>query len=119
VVAKIFAQRLSIEQALHIPDLALPPVMEPHPPIPLVEPDEALEPDLAFEPGAEAEPEALPEPEPDVWQIGAMELEAGQPDQEAEPEATAADEDAASAGDWGQSVVDALSLTSQRDQEEE
>jgi predicted amidohydrolase len=115
-VAEIFGKRLSIEQALHIPDLALPPVMEPQPPIPLVELEE--EPEVEPQPEVEAEQEALPEPEPAAWQIGAMEMEAGQPDQEAEPEALKEDEDADSADDWGQSVVDALSLTSRRDQEE-
>jgi predicted amidohydrolase len=118
-VAEVFGKRLSIEQALHIPDLALPPVMEPQPPIPLVEPEAEVVSDVEPQPEMEAEQEALPEPEPEAWHIAAMGMEAGPPDQEPEPEAPEEDEDAAAADGWGQSVVDALSLTSPRDQEEE
>jgi predicted amidohydrolase len=115
-LAEIFGRGLTIEQALHMPDLALPPVMEPLPPIPLDEPE--------AEPAPELEPAAVPEPEGEIeagppaeaepLDLAGMEAEAGQPEQEPEPE-----EPAPSEGAWGPSVIDAMSLTRPHDAEEE
>jgi hypothetical protein len=123
-VAEIFEKGLTIEQALHIPDLALPPVMEPLPPIPLVEPEteSELEPEPEAEPAVTAEPEPVVEPEP--LDLAAMESEAGQPDAEPfpasppEPEAVEEGAEDATPSSWGESVIDALSLTRRSDSEE-
>ncbi len=114
-VIEVFSKGLTIEQTLHIPDLALPPVMEPRPPIPLIEPEAEPEPEV--EAVGEAKVEVQPEPE--VLDSSVMELEAGLPDQASWPEEPEAGEGATVVADWGQSVIDAMSLSSQDSPEEE